>query len=120
MKAFRALVRVSMTALLKAIAPGKAGAALSLGLLSGVALLISVLYGGILAVVLAPLGALDLLPGFLCMVGAVLAFLFTAFAAGGVLFAGKDNDLLLALPIPDWMLLAARLLSTWKTCWSLP
>ena len=43
MKAFRALVRVSMTALLKAIAPGKAGAALSLGLLSGVALLISVL-----------------------------------------------------------------------------
>ena len=62
MKAFRALVRVSMTALLKAIAPGKAGAALSLGLLSGVALLISVLYGGILAVVLAPLGALDLLP----------------------------------------------------------
>lgn len=111
MKAFRALVRVSMTALLKAIAPGKAGAALSLGLLSGVALLISVLYGGILAVVLAPLGALDLLPGFLCMVGAVLAFLFTAFAAGGVLFAGKDNDLLLALPIPDWMLLAARLLA---------
>ena len=111
MKAFRALVRVSMTALLKAIAPGKAGAALSLGLLSGVALLISVLYGGILAVVLAPLGALDLLPGFLCMVGAALAFLFTAFAAGGVLFAGKDNDLLLALPIPDWMLLAARLLA---------
>ena len=113
MKAFAALLRVSMTALLKSISPGKAGVAVSVGLMAGLSVLMSLMFGGILTVALAPLGALDLVPGFLCVMAAAMAFLFTAFGAGGLLFGGKDNDLLLALPIPDWMLLTARLLAVY-------
>ena len=113
MKAFRALLRVSMTALLRSISPGRGGLALAVGVLSLVPLLLSLSLGAALTAALAPLGALDLLPGFLCLMGALLAFFLTAFGAGGLLFGGKDNDLLLALPIPDWMLLASRLLAVY-------
>lgn len=113
MKAFRALLRVSMTALLRSISPGRGGLALAVGVLALVPLLLSLSLGAALTAALAPLGALDLLPGFLCLMGGLLAFFLTAFGAGGLLFGGKDNDLLLALPIPDWMLLASRLLAVY-------
>ena len=113
MKAFRALLRVSMTALLRSISPGRGGLGLAVGVLALVPLLLSLSLGAALTAALAPLGALDLLPGFLCLMGGLLAFFLTAFGAGGLLFGGKDNDLLLALPIPDWMLLASRLLAVY-------
>ncbi|WP_294498056.1 hypothetical protein [uncultured Gemmiger sp.] len=113
MKAFRALLRVSLTALLKSISPGRAGAALAIGLMAGLSVLLSLLFGGVLVMAFAPLGMLGLVPGILCLLGAAMAFLLTAFGAGGVLFGGRDNDLLLALPISDSMLLAARLLAVY-------
>lgn len=113
MKAFRALLRVSLTALLKSISPGKAGAALAIGLLAALSVLLSLLFGGVLVMAFAPLGMLGLVPGILCLLGAAMAFFITAFGAGGVLFGGRDNDLLLALPIPDSMLFSARLLAVY-------
>src|SRR5699024_2739193 len=89
MKAFRALLRVSMTALLRSISPGRGGLALAVGVLALVPLLLSLSLGAALTAALAPLGALDLLPGFLCLMGALLAFFLTAFGAGGLLFGGK-------------------------------
>lgn len=109
MKAFSALMRVSLKALLRSIAPGKGGVALAVGVAALLPVVLSLTFGGLFLLVLAPLGMGNLVPGFLCLMGAAMAFLFTAFGAGGVLFGGKDNDLLLALPIPDWMLLTARL-----------
>lgn len=109
MKAFRALLRVSLTALLRSIAPGRGGAALALGLSGSLSLLLSLLFGGLLSAALVPLGAPALVPAFLCLVGGVMAFLFTVVGAGGLLFGGRDNDLLLALPVPDSVLLAGRL-----------
>ena len=70
MKAFRALLRVSMTALLRSISPGRGGLALAVGVLALVPLLLSLSLGAALTAALAPLGALDLLPGFLCLMGA--------------------------------------------------
>ena len=113
MKAFRALLRVSLAALLRSIAPGRGGAALALGLTALLPLLLSLSLGGVFGMALSALGALDLLPAFLCLTGAGMAFMFTAFGAGGVLFGGRDNDLLLALPVPGWMLLAGRLLAVY-------
>ena len=113
MKAFRALLRVSLAALLRSIAPGRGGAALALGLTALLPLLLSLSLGGMFGMALSALGALDLLPAFLCLTGAGMAFMFTAFGAGGVLFGGRDNDLLLALPVPGWMLLAGRLLAVY-------
>lgn len=40
----------------------------------------------------------------------LMAVLMGAFAGYSGLFAAKDNDLLLAMPIPPWMILAVRLL----------
>lgn len=113
MKAFRALLRVSLTALLRSISPGKAGAALAVGLMAVLPALLSLLFGMTLVMGFAPLGMLWLVPAFLCLLGAGMSFFFTAFGAGGLMFGGRDNDLLLALPIPDWMLLAARLLAVY-------
>ena len=42
-------------------------------------------------------------------IGALVGgLLFTTFAVKGVVFGGKDNDLLLSMPVPTTMLMASR------------
>lgn len=45
----------------------------------------------------------------------LMAVIMGAFAGYSGLFAAKDNDLLLAMPIPPWMILAVRLLTLLTT-----
>ena len=70
-----------------------------------------------------PLGELLLPAGqgalyFLTMelLALVIATLAGAFSSYGSLFEAKDNDLLLAMPLPPWMILAARLSGLYEMC----
>lgn len=88
------------------------------------------LYGGIVLLVLLsffslawPLGELLLPAGqealyFLVMELLALAVgVFAgAFSSYGSLFQARDNDLLLALPIPPWMIFAVRMSGLYATC----
>ena len=88
------------------------------------------LYGGIVLLVMLsffslawPLGELLLPAGqgalyFLAMELLALAVgVFAgAFSSYGSLFQAKDNDLLLALPIPPWMIFAVRMSGLYATC----
>ena len=88
------------------------------------------LYGGIVLLVMGsffslawPLGELLLPAGqealyFLTMELLALAVgVFAgAFSSYGSLFQARDNDLLLAMPIPPWMLFAVRMSGLYTTC----
>ena len=88
------------------------------------------LYGGIVLLVMGsffslawPLGELLLPAGqealyFLTMELLALAVgvLAGAFSSYGSLFQARDNDLLLAMPIPPWMLFAVRMSGLYATC----
>lgn len=88
------------------------------------------LYGGIVLLVMGsffslawPLGELLLPAGqealyFLMMELLALAVgVFAgAFSSYGSLFQARDNDLLLAMPIPPWMLFAVRMSGLYATC----
>lgn len=88
------------------------------------------LYGGIVLLVMGsffslawPLGELLLPAGqealyFLTMELLALAVgVFAgAFSSYGSLFQARDNDLLLAMPIPPWMLFAVRMSGLYATC----
>ena len=110
MKAFAALVKLSLLEMLNAIAgrgsrrqAASAGAAL--GLVAFLCLMLSFTYSASLAMGLKLFGALDLLPGMMSVLAVLMAFLLTVFAAGGMLFGGKDNDIILSLPVSDYAVL---------------
>lgn len=118
MKAFAALVRLSMLEILNAISgrgsrKKAASAGVAMFIVTALCLLLSVTYSGSLAVVLKAVGALDLLPGMMSVLALVMAFLLTVFAAGGMLFGGKDNDIILSLPVSDYAVLLSRMLAVY-------
>ena len=118
MKAFAALVKLSLLEMLNAIAgrgsrrqAASAGAAL--GLVAFLCLMLSFTYSASLAMGLKLFGALDLLPGMMSVLAVLMAFLLTVFAAGGMLFGGKDNDIILSLPVSDYAVLLCRVLAVY-------
>ena len=108
MKKFAALLNVSVKSMLLSStnARGKSrkkaatgvGAMVLIGLLG---LYISGLYSAILMSVLSPIQMESLVFIFMGMFALVGGLLFTAFAVKGVVFGGKDNDLLLSMPRRD-------------------
>ena len=118
MKAFAALVKLSLLEMLNAVAgrgsrrqAASAGAALAL--VAFLCLMLSFTYSASLAVGLKLFGALDLLPGMMSVLAVLMAFLLTVFAAGGMLFGGKDNDIILSLPVSDYAVLLCRVLAVY-------
>lgn len=115
MKKFAALLNVSVKSMLLSStnARGKSrkkaatgvGAMVLIGLLG---LYISGLYSAILMSVLSPIQMESLVFIFMGMFALVGGLLFTAFAVKGVVFGGKDNDLLLSMPVSSSMLMASR------------
>lgn len=81
------------------------GAAVLIALLG---LYLSGLYSSILLGALAPVHMEVLLFIFMGIGALVGGLLFTTFAVKGVVFGGKDNDLLLSMPVPATMLMASR------------
>lgn len=87
---------------------GSAGALLLLGFLA-------VYLGGVYAFLLAPMlaqtGALDLLLPLMALMGMLASLAFTLFAASGLIFGGKDNDLMLSLPVPAFTVVLGKVLA---------
>ncbi len=83
----------------------------AIALFAFVALYVSGTYSVLLLGVLAPLGMESLL--FIYMgIGALAGgLLYTVFAVKSVVFGGKDNDLMLSLPISSTMLMISRVLA---------
>jgi ABC-2 type transport system permease protein len=85
---------------------------LSLGIVLGVLLLgvVSFYYSLALSLSFASLGRLDLLLAIMMAVASITGFFTTIYKASGVLFSGKDYDLVMSLPIKTSQVVASRIL----------
>ena len=114
MRRFWALLGLSLKAMLYSfrVGGGKKRAFTGAGallLMGGLALYLSGTYSFLFA---AQLRRVDMLPLLIMMMPVLMVlagFFFTVFAAQGVLFGGKDNDLMLSLPVSSFTLLLSRL-----------
>lgn len=118
MRKFFALLKVSLKAAL--LTSSGVGAGQRRRAVSGVgaALLIAFLglslsgaYSFILVDTLSPVGMESLALVFMGLMALLGGLLFTVFAVKGVLFGGRDNDLILSLPVPAEMIVASRMLA---------
>ena len=115
MKKFFALLKVSVKSMLLSSSgmgrKNRKKAATGIGailLIAGLGLYLSGLYSSMLMQVLAPVHMEVLVFIFMGMAALVGGMIFTAFAAKGVVFGGKDNDLLLSMPVSTTALMASR------------
>ncbi len=115
MKKFFALLKVSVKSMLlsstnsrgrsRKKAVSGAGAIVLIAILG---LYLSGLYSFMLMQVLAPIHMEVLVFIFMGMGALMGGLLFTTFAVKGVVFGGKDNDLLLSMPVSSTMLMVSR------------
>ena len=115
MKKFLALMKVSVKSMLLSSSGGgrksRKKAASGIGVMILIAFLglyMSGLYSSLLMSVLAPIHMEVLVFIFMGIAALVSGMVFTAFAAKGVVFGGKDNDLLLSMPVSTTALMASR------------
>ncbi len=115
MKKFFALLKVSVKSMLltstSAQGSSRKKAATGLGAMALIAFLglyLSGFYSFMLMEVLAPVHMEVLVFIFMGMGALIGGLLFTTFAVKGVVFGGKDNDLLLSMPVSSTMLMASR------------
>lgn len=115
MKKFFALLKVSVKSMLltsSGMGRGKRKKAVSgagaILLIAFLALYLSGTYSFMLLDILAPMGMEVLLFIFMGIGALVGGLLFTTFAVKGVVFGGKDNDLLLSMPVSSTMLMTSR------------
>ena len=118
-KKFRALLLVNLRSMLLTSTRGGGGwrgkRALSggglLALIAFLALYVSVTYSSLMVSQLAPLGLEYLAVVIMGMLSVVMGTMYTVFAVQGVVFGGKDNDLMLSLPISPFQLMLARVMA---------
>jgi len=115
MKKFFALLKVSVKSMLLSSTNSQGGsrkrAATGVGamvLIAFLGLYMSGFYSWMLMDVLAPVHMEVLVFIFMGMGALVGGLLFTTFAVKGVVFGGRDNDLLLSMPVSSTMLMASR------------
>lgn len=115
MKKFFALMKVSVKSMLLSSTNSRGNSRKKAATGAGAMLLIAFLglylsgfYSFMLMEVLSPIHMEVLVFIFMGMGALVGGLLFTAFAVKGVVFGGKDNDLLLSMPVPSTMLMASR------------
>ena len=115
MKKFFVLLNVSLRSMLlsstNSRGRSKRKAATGLGavfLIAFLGLYLSGIYSYLLMKALAPSNMEVLVFIFMGMVALVGGLLFTTFAVKGVVFGGKDNDLLLSMPVPTTVLMTSR------------
>lgn len=115
MRQFRTVALVQLRGLLAAVGNSNTrksrprSAWLVLGLFAALALYISSAYSFALALELARTGNADLVLMLMPGLGIVFSVLMGSQGAGVFVFAGRDNDLLLSLPIPRVTLALAKL-----------
>ncbi len=115
MKKFRTLLRVSIQSMLLSStnARGRSRKKAATGvsamiIIAFLGLYLSGLYSSMLMDVLAPVHMEILVFIFMGIFALVGGLLFTTFAVKGVVFGGRDNDLLLSMPVPASMIMASR------------
>ena len=115
MRKFFALLKVSVQSMLltsTSLGRGNRKKAVSGGgviaILAFLALYISGVYSSMLLQVLAPLGMEEMVFIYMGIAAVAGGLLYTTFAVKGVVFGGKDNDLLLSMPVSSSMLMASR------------
>lgn len=115
MRKFGALFVVNLKAVLLTSSSGSRGntkrKVTGLGLmalLAFLALTLSCSYSFTFTMQLAPLGMAQLVLSIMAVLASVMGMLFTVFAVQGVVFGGKDNDLMLSMPISAFQLMLAR------------
>ena len=114
MKKFLALLKVSVRSMLLTSAGTRrskkkaATGAGALVLIAFLGLYMSGMYSAILMGVLAPVHMEALVFLFMGAGALVGGLLFTVFAVKGVVFGGRDNDLLLSMPVSSTALMASR------------
>lgn len=118
MTRFWALMKVSFLSMLRTFSVGggrnkkKAISGFgALAIMAGVSVYISGVYSFLLASMLAPAGMLNLLPMLMAVMTVVMAFMFTVFVSGGVIFGGRDSDLVLALPVSAFEIMLSKVLA---------
>ena len=120
MTKFLALVSVNLRATLSAMRFGsrrkgnKAERFSGFGalfLLAGLGLYISGVYSFTFGSQLAPLGMINLIILIMPVIAVSFGLMFTSFAAQGVVFGGKDNDLMLSMPVSPFSLMLSRTLA---------
>ncbi len=118
MKKFFALLKVSVKSMLlssSGVGRGKRKKAASgvgaIVLIAFLGLYLSGLYSFMLMEVLAPVHMEVLVFIFMGIAALVGGLLFTTFAVKGVVFGGKDNDLLLSMPVSSTALMASRIMA---------
>ena len=114
MKKFLALLKVSVRSMLFTSAGGRrskkkaATGAGALALIAFIGLYMSGAYSFLLMEVLAPVHMEVLVFIFMGMGALMGGLLFTVFAVKGVVFGGRDNDLLLSMPVSSTALMLSR------------
>ena len=115
MKKFLALLKVSIRSMLfssTAVGLGKRKRAMSglgvMGLMAFLSLYISGVYSAMLLQVLSPLGMEVMVFIYMGIAAVAGGLLYTTMGVKGVVFGGKDNDLLLSMPVRPALLMASR------------
>lgn len=115
MAKFRALFIVNLKAVLLSSSMGGRGSARRrvtgvglLALLAFLALVMSCSYSFAFASQLAPLGMAGRVLSLMAVLATAMGTLFSVFAVQGVVFGGKDNDLMLSMPVSAFQLMLAR------------
>ncbi len=115
MKKFFALLKVSVKSMLLSSTNSRGNSRKKAATGAGAMLLIAFLglymsgfYSFMLMQVLAPMHMESLVFIFMGIGALAGGLLFTTFAVKGVVFGGKDNDLLLSMPVGSTMLMASR------------
>lgn len=80
-------------------------------LIATVICFMSTSYSIALAMVLKPMGYLDLILIVAILFSCILSFIMSIYKAQGILFSSKDYDLLMALPIKNSTILTSKILS---------
>lgn len=107
---FRAMLRAfsfrSGAGSSKKKAAGGLGALL---LMAFLALYLSGVYSFLLASMLAEVGIVEMVLPLMALMACVMSLMFTLFAASGLVFGGKDSDIVLALPVPAFTVMLSKI-----------
>ena len=109
---FRAMLRAfsfrSGAGSSKKKAAGGLGALL---LMAFLALYLSGVYSFLLASMLAEVGIVEMVLPLMALMACMMSLMFTLFAASGLVFGGKDSDIVLALPVPAFTVMLSKILA---------
>ncbi|MEG2233811.1 MAG: hypothetical protein RRZ42_04160 [Oscillospiraceae bacterium] len=110
---FFALIRVSFLALLKSFSftKKKVSGIGALAFMGALCVYMSGIYSFMFASALKPEGMLDLMPLLMIVVSCFMSLVLTVFAAGGIVFGGKDSDFILALPVSAFEIMLSKIMA---------